>query len=157
MKQFSQFAVAALMLLFSSATMAGDALLTVNISGGPKTYDRAALEDFEPVELTTSTIWTSGVQQFTGVPLSVILEDAGVTSGTIKATAINDYAVEIPFADIASSDWPIVAYELNGEAMSVRDKGPLWIVYPYDTDPAYRSEVAYSRSIWQLNRLDVEP
>jgi hypothetical protein len=38
--------------------------------------------------------------------------------------------------------------------MSVRDKGPLWVIYPYDSDD-YRSEVIYSRSIWQLDRLEV--
>ncbi|RYH00603.1 oxidoreductase, partial [Salipiger sp. IMCC34102] len=39
--------------------------------------------------------------------------------------------------------------------MQVRDKGPLWIVYPYDDTPEYRSEVIYSRSIWQLDRIEV--
>jgi hypothetical protein len=44
---------------------------------------------------------------------------------------------------------------MDGNAMSVRDKGPLWVIYPYDSDAAYRTEVIYSRSIWQLDRLEV--
>jgi hypothetical protein len=40
--------------------------------------------------------------------------------------------------------------------MSLREKGPLWVIYPYDSDPAYRTEETYSRSIWQLNRLAAE-
>ena len=68
---------------------------------------------------------------------------------------INDYAVEIP-----SDDWveggPIVAYLNNDEPMSVREKGPLWVVYPYDSDAAYQTEVTYSRSIWQLDRIIVK-
>ncbi len=44
---------------------------------------------------------------------------------------------------------------MNGETMPVRRKGPLWIVYPYDSDEAYRSEAIYSRSIWQLDRIEV--
>jgi hypothetical protein len=38
--------------------------------------------------------------------------------------------------------------------MSIREKGPLWLVYPYDLNKAYQSETIYSRSIWQLVRID---
>lgn len=51
----------------------------------------------------------------------------------------------------------ILAYLLDGQPMSVRDKGPLWLVYPYDASPAFRSEVIYSRSIWQLDRISQTP
>ena len=44
---------------------------------------------------------------------------------------------------------------MNGDVMLVRNKGPLWVVYPYDENPEYRSEVIYSRSIWQLDRIEV--
>ena len=39
--------------------------------------------------------------------------------------------------------------------MTLRDKGPLWVIYPFDDDPRYRSETVYFRSIWQLNRIIV--
>jgi len=39
--------------------------------------------------------------------------------------------------------------------MSVREKGPLWVIYPYDSDAKFRTEVIYSRSIWQLDRLAI--
>ena len=48
---------------------------------------------------------------------------------------------------------PIIAYERNGKEMSVRSKGPLWIVYPYDSNPSYKTEAIYSRSIWQLEGI----
>ena len=79
-----------------------------------------------------------------------------MSSGTLKAVAVNDYAVEIPVTD-AVEGGPIIAWERNGSTMSVRDKGPLWLVYPFDSVPAYQSEVIYSRSIWQLDRITVEP
>ena len=40
--------------------------------------------------------------------------------------------------------------------MPVSDKGPLFIVYPYDSDPALHSQKFYGRSVWQLSRLIVE-
>lgn len=114
--------------------------------------DSFAALGFETIE--TTTIWTDGVQRFEGVPLVTLVDLMGVEGGTLLATAINDYAVEIPVTD-AVAGGPIIAIMRNGEEMSVRDKGPLWIVYPYDTSARYRTEVIYSRSIWQLDRIDV--
>lgn len=140
----------------------GDALLTVTgdiavtNADGAAVFDRGMLEAMEPVEFTTTTMWTDGPQVFTGVLLLDLLTALGVTEGKIRATALNDYAVDIPVSD-AVEGGPIVAYLLNGEPMSVRDKGPLWIVYPYDSKRKYRTEVIYSRSIWQLHRMEVHP
>jgi hypothetical protein len=117
-------------------------------------FDREMLADMDPVTFETTTIWTDGVQEFTGVSLATLLETLGVDGGTLRATAINDYAIEIPVSD-AVDGGPIVAYSRNGAPMTLRDKGPLWIVYPYDANPEYQSEQTYSRSIWQLDRIDV--
>jgi hypothetical protein len=80
--------------------------------------------------------------------------EMGVNDGRLLATAINDYTVEIPLSD-AVEGGPIIAYLMDGEEMSIRDKGPLWVIYPYDSDADFRSEVVYSRSIWQLDRLEI--
>lgn len=135
----------------------GDVILTVTGPSGEATeFDREGLESIGPVEIHTTTIWTDGPQVFTGVPLRTLLEAVGLSGEALRATAINDYSVEIPVSD-AVEDGPIVAFLQNGSPMSVREKGPLWIVYPYDADRSYQSEVIYSRSIWQLNRLEVLP
>ena len=118
-------------------------------------FDRAMLEAMSPVSFKTRTIWTEGENEFTGVLLSELLRNLGIESGTLRATAINDYAVDIPVAD-ALKEPAIIAYKINGQPMSVREKGPLWIVYPYDKDKKYQAEVYYSRSIWQLDRIVVE-
>jgi hypothetical protein len=130
--------------------------ISVTNADGAAVFDRAMLEAMDPVEFNTTTTWTDGPQIFTGVLLFDLLALLGVTEGTLRATAINDYAVDIPVSD-AVEGGPIVAYLLNGAPMSVRDKGPLWIVYPYDAKREYRSEVIYSRSIWQLDRMEVRP
>ena len=138
----------------------GDPLLVVsgNIArtntGDTASFDAEMLSELGGVKIATTTIWTDGVQDFTGVSLKALLDAVGVTGGTLMATAVNDYAVEIPVSD-AVEGGPIVAYANGGAPMSVRDKGPLWIIYPYDSDTAYQSEVIYSRSIWQLDRIVV--
>ena len=151
---FPRIAAAAVITFMPLAALAGEVLLTLTHDGGTSEFDIAALEALGAEEFSTTTIWTEGEQTFTGVSLLALLAEAGISDGTLKATAINDYAVEIPVSD-AVVGGPIVAYFLNGEPMSVRDKGPLWIVYPFDADPHYQTEVIYSRSIWQLDRIEL--
>jgi hypothetical protein len=133
-------------------TVSGD-IAAVNVDDTAQ-FDLEMLMSLDPATIATTTIWTEGEQVFEGVALKTLLERLEVTAGTVLATAINDYTVEIPVTD-AVDGGPIVAYFLNGNAMSVRDKGPLWIVYPYDDSADYRSEVIYSRSIWQLDRIEI--
>ncbi|QLQ19903.1 MAG: molybdopterin-dependent oxidoreductase [Exiguobacterium profundum] len=119
-------------------------------------FDLAMLQAMDPVTITTSTIWTEGAQTFTGVPLKTLLDCLGASDKAVEAKALNDYFTEIPAEDIVENG-PLVAYAQNGHLLSVRDKGPLWIVYPYDADGRWRSEVIYARSIWQLTTLTVLP
>lgn len=122
--------------------------------GETASFDFDMLEDLDTVTFTTKTIWTDGDQTFTGVQLSDLMELVGAEGDVIKATAINDYAVDIPREDWVD-DGPIVAFLNNGETMPVRQKGPLWIVYPFDQNPEYQTEQIYSRAIWQLDRIIV--
>lgn len=117
-------------------------------------FDLDMLRGLEVTTFSTTTPWTEGEQTFSGVSLATLLRTLGVSEGSLRATAINDYAIEIPVHD-AVEGGPIIAFERNGTPMSVRDKGPLWIVYPYDSTQDYQSEVIYSRSIWQLDRIEI--
>jgi hypothetical protein len=140
----------------------GPVLLTVSGAvevtnqGDAAQFDMEMLRQLPVTRIETETIWTEGKQVFEGVELSALLSAVEARGTRLSATAINDYAVEIPVSD-AVGGGPIVAYMRNGAPMSVRDKGPLWVVYPYDTNADYRSEVTYARSIWQLDRIEVLP
>ncbi len=113
-----------------------------------------ALDTLEQVTFSTTTIWTDGDVQFSGVPLKALLADLEVDGKSLEMVALNDYAVTMPVADLEDGA-PILATRMDGETMSVRDKGPYWVVFPYDSDPKYNTETNYARSIWQLNRLRV--
>ncbi|APE42418.1 oxidoreductase [Sulfitobacter alexandrii] len=128
-------------------------LATTNVDGTAQ-FDLEMLEALDATTFETTTIWTEGEHSFTGVSLDLLVDRLGLEGETLRATAINDYAIDIPLSD-AVEGGPIVAYRMDGDTMSVRDKGPLWIVYPYDANPDYRTEVVYSRSIWQLDRIEV--
>lgn len=133
-------------------TISGD-ISTTNVDGTLQ-LDLPMLAAMDQAVVETSTIWTNGVLSFQGVELATLAALLGVTEGALLATAINDYTVEIPVSD-AVEGGALIAYLMDGEEMSIRDKGPLWIVYPYDSNPDFRTEVIYSRSIWQLDRIEV--
>ncbi len=133
-------------------TVSGEIAKT-NVAG-EAWFDREMLRGIGVASFTTTTIWTDGPQTFTGTPFHLLLDTLGVSEGTLTATALNDYAIELPVADLAEGH-ALLAFELNGRTMSVREKGPLWVVYPYDSAPRFQSEVYHSRSIWQLDRLKV--
>jgi hypothetical protein len=121
---------------------------------GRARLDLQMLRDIGETTITTDTIWTAGTSEFTGVALDDLLAYLGAEGQEIDARAINDYAVTVPVAD-AVEGGPILAYAMDGKTMSRRDKGPLWLIYPYASSSTYRTEVIYARSIWQLDRMTV--
>jgi len=134
----------------------------LSISGGiaHKNSETAAEFDLEMLRMLpsttfeTKTIWTDGVQRFTGVSLKALADHVGMSGNRLIASAVNDYHVDIPMDD-AKDGGPILAYLQNGKEMPLRNKGPLWLVYPFDESPEFRTEIIYSRSIWQLDRIQV--
>ncbi|MEO1139410.1 MAG: oxidoreductase [Pseudomonadota bacterium] len=103
---------------------------------------------------STSTIWTEGPQTFEGVWMSVLLRDLDVTDGTVLLQAFNDYSITTQASDFVDGG-ALLAYRRNGVPMSTRDNGPLWLVWNYDADLAFRTETIYALSIWQLDRITI--
>lgn len=144
-----------------AAKPAVEAILTVsgaisqkNAGGSGYPLDLAALDNLPQTEFTTSTIWTKGKITYKGVELKTLLDQLGAKGKTLHMVAINDYAVDVPVTD-AIAGGPILATRADGKPLSVREKGPIWLIYPFDAKPEYRSEVIYSRAIWQLKAIEV--
>ncbi|MBK1793823.1 oxidoreductase [Devosia sp. WQ 349] len=119
------------------------------------TYDQASLEAMMTASITTSTPWFDGTSVFEGIPLEELIGELNAGATKITAIALNDYMTEIPFDDIKANK-PILALKRDGEFMSVRDKGPLFIIYAYDSKPELRTHLYYSRSAWQVAKLVIE-
>ena len=86
--------------------------------------------------------------------MAALLDHVGAAGTKVTALALNDYSTDIPLDDFRRYD-AILALKRDGAYMPVRDKGPLFIVYPYDSDPALKHQRYYSRSAWQVARLVV--
>lgn len=148
---------AALVPRWSAAqTARGRTVLTVQAPGRPAAdFDMAALERLPQHSFRTSTPWYPQPVSFTGPLLRDVLAAAGARGKTLRAVALNDYKVDLPAEDAARFD-VIVARLLDGQPMPVRERGPLFIVYPFSTSAELQSEKYYSRSAWQLRRIEVD-
>ena len=136
----------------------GKPILTVTGKVGPAggvTFDREALEKLGLVTFETTTPWHTGKVTFEGVPLKVLMKHVAASGSTLQALALNDYSTDIPMEDFDKYN-VILALKRDGEYMPVRDKGPLFVVYPYDSDPELKSQKFYSRSVWQVKALLVK-
>jgi hypothetical protein len=118
-------------------------------------FDLAMLENLPSRTFTTMTPWDKQPIKFTGPLLRDVLAAAKASGTRLKAVALNDYQTSIPYEDSTKFD-VIMAIKMNDEYMPVKTKGPLFIVYPYDTKPELRSPSIYERSAWQLKSLAVE-
>ncbi|KPF72237.1 hypothetical protein IP69_04030 [Bosea sp. AAP35] len=100
------------------------------------------------------TPWYPAKTQFEGPLGAALLDFVGATGTVLRVTALNDYAVEIPVADFRK--WPVIlATKINGKPISVREKGPIFVIYPFDQDPALYNELYFGRSAWQLKSIEV--
>lgn len=138
----------------------GPVILTVsgNIEGvgsGPVVrLDRAMLESLGVTRLKTSTAWTTGEPEFEGVLARDLLKAVGAEGALVVATALNDYVASIPLRELY--DYPVLlALKMNGEYLQVRDKGPIWIVYPRDQFGELNNSMVDKKWVWQLSELEV--
>lgn len=160
--------VATLLLAAAAATPAfaldppvGPVVLTVkgDISetnvGDTAQFDQAMLDALPGREGAMETPWTKGVVTFKGPLLRAVLEAAGANGTNLKVRALNDYAADVPVADAKLET--ILATQMDGKPMSIRDKGPMMLVYPFDLDQSLFNEKYFSRSVWQIKEIEVLP
>jgi len=150
--------IAAGIWLLAAAHAASPVVLTVegSIEGnGPRDFTIAELEAIGVTAVTTSTPWHDKVVTFEGVLLSDLLQRVGSKGTMIEGVALNNFYAEIPVSDLAAYG-VLLAFKADGAYLGVRDKGPLFVIYPFDRFPELRNELFYSRSIWQLRRIKLK-
>lgn len=125
----------------------------VKNAGEVARFDMKMLEALPQHSFTTRTPWYDKPVKFTGPLLADVLAAVKANGTTISAIAINDYKINIPVSDTRHK--PIVARLLDDQPMPVREKGPLFVVYPFDSSAELRNSTYYERSIWQLKAMEV--
>lgn len=129
------------------------AIGTTNAPGEAR-FDLAMLDALPQRETVTATPWHQGRPRFRGPTLAGLLAAVGARGKVLAVAALNDYVSEVPAEDAAL--YPVIlATRMDGAGMSVRDKGPIFVIYPFDEHPELFNEVYFGRSVWQVRSIGV--
>jgi len=123
--------------------------------GDAAVFDRPMLEALCMDGFETATPWYNRPVRFDGVRMQRLMQVVGASGTSVTAVALNNYTTDIPSTDFERYG-VLLAMKRDGVDMPVSDKGPLFIVYPYDSEPELKSQLFYSRSAWQVAELIVK-
>lgn len=122
---------------------------------GQMHFNIASLEKIGMESFYTSSPWYDGRNKFEGVPLNKLMDVVGAKGHVARVIALNDYVTTIPLEDFKK--YPVIlALKVNDKYMRIRDKGPLFIVYPYDSKSELDNQLYYSRSAWQVYKIIIQ-
>jgi hypothetical protein len=124
-------------------------------AGRTAEFDMAMLEALPGRTAKVNTPWAEGVNAFQGPLTRAVLEAVGAQGTKLKVTALNDYSAEVPAEDFIKFD-VILALKKNDAYLPVRNQGPIFVIYPFDTNPNLYNEVYFGRSVWQVKSIEVQ-
>ena len=158
MRLFAFFLLAAAVMpgLISSSTAAramdGMSLEIKAADGKVTVYSLDEVEALGLDRIETTTTWTDGKQVFEGILLSRLVDQFAPESTRIVVKAINNYEAEIDVSE--ARKYPVLlAVRQNGERMSIRDKGPAWVIYPRDDYSELQDERHNFKWVWQVGAV----
>jgi hypothetical protein len=122
---------------------------------GVARFDLGMLQAIGAETIVTATPWTEGHTKFEGVTGAKLLAAVGAKGTKVIAAAINDYKAEVPIEDLTERG-AFLAFSADGKRLTVRDKGPLWLLYPFDAKPDLKTEVYFGRAVWQIKSLEIK-
>ncbi len=118
-------------------------------------FDAAMLDSMPRSTMTTASPSHDKAITFSGPSLKAILEKVKAQGSRFRLKAADRYEMDIPVKDIALFD-PLIARRIDGREMRVRDRGPLLLMYPFDSHPELQNNIYYARAVWQLQHIVVE-
>ncbi|KIN74222.1 putative pterin-binding protein [Sulfitobacter guttiformis] len=148
----------ALTLCFFALPVAGktEQILTVEANGKIASYTLQDLSNLPQAFVKTRNNYVDDITTFSGPTLRSILEQNGIgPNDDIELHALNDFFVSAPAKDAYNYN-VILAILMNEKEMSVRDKGPIWVIYPIDEHPELNDDIYNGRLVWQLDKITLK-
>jgi hypothetical protein len=113
-----------------------------------------ALEALPQTTVVTENEFADGKIAYRGPLVRDVLAQLGLDGvEQVRLIAANDYFVDIPTEDFRAYN-AILAMEADGKPLSRRDKGPLWLMYPFSDHAELNDSIYMRRLIWQVVRIE---
>lgn len=153
-------ALSAVMTVIALPALACEEFLSVvrfdeaGAEAGMLAYDEISLGALERKTITTAMPWIDGSSTFEGPSLAAVIGPVGEGAHTLSARALDGYEVEMPL-DPLLDHGVIIADRRDGAPMEIRERGPLWMVFPFSDTPEIDTPDYHSRTVWQLCAVDI--
>lgn len=138
----------------------GDVLLTITgkirytNQQDSAAFDLKLLESLDQLEVVTHNPWFAGSNSYSGPLGRALVAAVGAsTNSSMRVTSLNGFIAEIPVSDFLEYD-VILALKKNGKYQRIRDRGPIFTIYPFDKYPQLNTEMHYNRSVWQVKSIE---
>lgn len=128
---------------------------------GAASKTRLNLQSLDSLPQTTRTLelpeslGMKGRHSWQGVSLNELIKLSGRSAESVRVVALNGYYASVPLNDLKNYD-PIVAYRRDGKTLSIREKGPIILIYPFDKFKVLNQQTYINRSVWQVNEIHIE-
>lgn len=122
---------------------------------GEAHFDRQMIEALPTQTIVTTNHVVSSPTSFKGPLLSAFLDKLGAEGETVIVTALDDYSAEIRRSDIDKYGVILATHE-DGKVMTIDDRGPFFVVFPFDDYKEIRQDLYYNMSVWQVSSIEVE-
>ncbi len=144
--------------IFGTPALAQDTMLTLTntITGMVVEMSEEAFMGLDQVIMNTENEWVDGMTAFEG-PLArdVLALITDFDAASVKLVAVDDYSVSTPIEHFLEFD-VIFAHSMDGNRLSSRSKGPIWVLYPLSDNKELQDPVYNQYQIWQLAAVEVQ-
>lgn len=114
--------------------------------------DRALMMGLSPTLVITHTPWTEGEGHFEGPLFRAVLEAAGVQASEVRVSSLDGFGATVPVSEL--HDYGVIlAVMRDGEPLSVRELGPVFVLYPFDDHPELLTHAVRFRSVWHASEI----
>lgn len=119
-------------------------------------FTLSELQALTQAEITTAHPWSTEPHHYRGVDMNSLLNflfsHRRVLS--LQLEALNNFSIDVSWEQISSHS-PILAWQENKQVMSLRNKGPLWLVLPFDQVSKVQQADFLHFMVWQLRVIRV--
>lgn len=148
-----QLTLVLILMAISTVTQSSPILSLESPTGQQINLSREDLESLPQTTFTTSTPWTKGIHTYQGPRLNLITDKLKPSINGIRIYAVNGYSYDINIHDL--QEYPfILALRQDEKALSLRNKGPFWLLVPFDQNPHWLSlDKLRNQLVWQINKI----
>ncbi len=139
----------------TTALAADNIILTVDQGNGQQHFTLQQLAALPQSSISTATPWTTGLHRYQGVAIDTLLQRLNLSPQVIKVHALNDFWARVP-TTVTRQYRAILATHVDGQPMSRRNKGPLWVIFPLSEHPELNQEKYHNYMVWQVRTIKAE-